>query len=217
MFYQSIKIPNRYKIKEMFSPGDVLTLKYKVGVDEYGNDIYYVMDKSAIYKDGVKETGPIIVKYVQNDNTLTLERPVDTDATDERKFTTQVIPNGTYYDYIEVGTSMVKGTFNNLSHLYIMSKGNIKGKAKFYVDGVAVGTFGGTVVGNVTVDGVEYKVWKVSFDSTVRLTLASSKVRKIAPVVGPVISILSPTFNSAASQRNSATPILLKYLMPLPT
>lgn len=173
MFYQSIKIPTRYKIKEMFSPGDVLTLKYKVGVDEYGNDIYYVMDKSAIYKDGVKETGPIIVKYVQNDNTLTLERPVDTDATDERKFTTQVIPNGTYYDYIEVGTSMVKGTFNNLSHLYIMSKGNIKGKAKFYVDGVAVGTFGGTVVGNVTIDGVEYKVWKVSFDSTVRLTFAS--------------------------------------------
>lgn len=173
MFYQSIKIPTRYKIKDMFSPGDVLTLKYKVGVDEYGNDIYYVMDQSAVYKDGTKITGPIKVKYVQNDNTLTLEMPVDTDATDERKFTTQVIPNGTYYDYIEVGPSMVKGTFDSLSHLYIMSKGNIKGKAKFYVDGVAVGTFGGTVVGNVTVDSVEYKVWKVSFDSTVRLTLAS--------------------------------------------
>ena len=173
MFYQSIKIQPRYKIKEMFSPGDVLTLKYKVGVDEYGNDIYYVMDKSAIYKDGVKETGPIIVKYVQNDNTLTLERPVDNDATDERKFATQVIPNGSYYDYIEVGKSMVQGTFDALSHLYILSKGNIKGKAKFYVDGMAVGTFGNTVAGNVRVDGVEYKVWKVNFDSTVRLTLES--------------------------------------------
>ena len=173
MFYQSIKIQPRYKIKEMFSPGDVLTLKYKVGVDEYGNDIYYVMDKSAIYKDGVKEPGPIVVKYVQNDNTLTLERPVDTDATDERKFTTQVIPNGSYYDYIEVGKSMVQETFDSLSHLYILSKGNIKGKAKFYVDGVAVGTFGKTVAGNVRVDGVEYKVWKVNFDSTVRLTLES--------------------------------------------
>ena len=174
MFYQSIKIPSRYNIKEMFSPGDVLTLKYKVGVDEYGNDIYYVMDKSAIYKDGVKETGPIVVKYVQNDNTLTLERPVDTDATDARKFTTQVIPNGTYYDYIDVGKSMVKGTFDALSHLYIMSKGNIKGKATFYVDGVAAGTFGKDVVGNVIVDGVEYKVWKVFFNSTVRLTLESA-------------------------------------------
>lgn len=173
MFYQSIKIQPRYKIKEMFSPGDVLTLKYKVGVDEYGNDIYYVMDKSAIYKDGVKEIGPIVVKYVQNDNTLTLERPVDTDATDDRKFTTQVIPNGSYYDYIEVGKSMVQETFDSLSHLYILSKGNIKGKAKFYVDGVAVGTFGKTVAGNVRIDGVEYKVWKVDFDSTVRLTLAS--------------------------------------------
>ena len=173
MFYQSIKIQPRYKIKEMFSPGDVLTLKYKVGVDEYGNDIYYVMDKSAIYKDGVKELGPIVVKYVQNDNTLTLERPVDTDATDERKFTTQVIPNGSYYDYIEVGKSMVQETFDSLSHLYILSKGNIKGKAKFYVDGVAVGTFGKTVAGNVRIDGVEYKVWKVDFDSTVRLTLES--------------------------------------------
>lgn len=173
MFYQSIKIQPRYKIKEMFSPGDVLTLKYKVGVDEYGNDIYYVMDKSAIYKDGVKEPGPIVVKYVQNDNTLTLERPVDTDSTDERKFTTQVIPNGSYYDYIEVGKSMVQETFDSLSHLYILSKGNIKGKAKFYVDGVAVGTFGKTVAGNVRVDGVEYKVWKVNFDSTVRLTLES--------------------------------------------
>lgn len=173
MFYQSIKIQPRYKIKEMFSPGDVLTLKYKVGVDEYGNDIYYVMDKSAIYKDGVKEPGPIVVKYVQNDNTLTLERPVDTDATDDRKFTTQVIPNGSYYDYIEVGKSMVQGTFDTLSHLYIMSKGNIKAKAKFYVDGVAVGTFGKTVAGNVRIDGVEYKVWKVDFDSTVRLTFAS--------------------------------------------
>lgn len=173
MFYQSIKIQPRYKIKEMFSPGDVLTLKYKVGVDEYGNDIYYVMDKSAIYKDGVKEIGPIVVKYVQNDNTLTLERPVDTDATDERKFTTQVIPNGSYYDYIEVGKSMVQETFDSLSHLYILSKGNIKGKAKFYVDGVAVGTFGKTVAGNVRIDGVEYKVWKVDFDSTVRLTLES--------------------------------------------
>ena len=173
MFYQSIKIQPRYKIKEMFSPGDVLTLKYKVGVDEYGNDIYYVMDKSAIYKDGAKEIGPIVVKYVQNDNTLTLERPVDTDATDERKFTTQVIPNGSYYDYIEVGKSMVQGTFDALSHLYIMSKDNIKGKAKFYVDGVAVGTFGKTVAGNVRVDGVDYKVWKVDFDSTVRLTFAS--------------------------------------------
>lgn len=77
MFYQSIKIPNRYKIKEMFSAGDVLTIKYKVGVDEYGNDIYYVIDKSSIYKDGKKITGPIKVKYVQNDNTLTLEMPVD--------------------------------------------------------------------------------------------------------------------------------------------
>lgn len=173
MFYQSIKIQPRYKIKEMFSPGDVLTLKYKVGVDEYGNDIYYVMDKSAIYKDGVKEIGPIVVKYVQNDNTLTLERPVDTDATDERKFTTQVIPNGSYYDYIEVGKSMVQETFDRLSHLYILSKGNIKGEAKFYVDGVAVGTFGKTVAGNVRIDGVEYKVWKVDFDSTVRLTLES--------------------------------------------
>lgn len=173
MFYQSIKIQPRYKIKEMFSPGDVLTLKYKVGVDEYGNDIYYVMDKSAIYKDGVKEIGPIVVKYVQNDNTLTLESPVDTDATDERKFTTQVIPNGSYYDYIEVGKSMVQETFDSLSHLYILSKGNIKGKAKFYVDGVAVGTFGKTVAGNVRIDGVEYKVWKVDFDSTVRLTLES--------------------------------------------
>lgn len=173
MFYQSIKIQPRYKIKEMFSPGDVLTIKYKVGVDEYGNDIYYVMDKSAIYKDGVKEIGPIVVKYVQNDNTLTLERPVDTDATDERKFTTQVIPNGSYYDYIEVGKSMVQETFDSLSHLYILSKGNIKGKAKFYVDGVAVGTFGKTVAGNVRIDGVEYKVWKVDFDSTVRLTLES--------------------------------------------
>ena len=173
MFYQSIKIQPRYKIKEMFSPGDVLTLKYKVGVDEYGNDIYYVMDKSAIYKDGAKEIGPIVVKYVQNDNTLTLERPVDTDATDERKFTTQVIPNGSYYDYIEVGKSMVQETFDSLSHLYILSKGNIKGKAKFYVDGVAVGTFGKTVAGNVRIDAVEYKVWKVDFDSTVRLTLES--------------------------------------------
>lgn len=173
MFYQSIKIQPRYKIKEMFSPGDVLTLKYKVGVDEYGNDIYYVMDKSAIYKDGVKEIGPIVVKYVQNDNTLTLERPVDTDATDERKFTTQVIPNGSYYDYIEVGKSMVQETFDSLSHLYILSKGNINGKAKFYVDGVAVGTFGKTVAGNVRIDGAEYKVWKVDFDSTVRLTLES--------------------------------------------
>lgn len=173
MFYQSIKIQPRYKIKEMFSPGDVLTLKYKVGVDEYGNDIYYVMDKSAIYKDGAKEIGPIVVKYVQNDNTLTLECPVDTDATDERKFTTQVIPNGSYYDYIEVGKSMVQETFDSLSHLYILSKGNIKGKAKFYVDGVAVGTFGKTVAGNVRIDGVEYKVWKVDFDSTVRLTLES--------------------------------------------
>ena len=35
MFYQSIKIQPRYKIKEMFSPGAVLTLKYKVSVDEY--------------------------------------------------------------------------------------------------------------------------------------------------------------------------------------
>lgn len=173
MFYQSIKIQPRYKIKEMFSPGDVLTLKYKVGVDEYGNDIYYVMDKSAIYKDGAKEIGPIVVKYVQNDNTLTLELPVDTDATDDRKFTTQVIPNGSYYDYIEVGKSMVQETFDSLSHLYILSKGNIKGKAKFYVDGVAVGTFGKTVAGNVRIDGVEYKVWKVDFDSTVRLTLES--------------------------------------------
>ena len=173
MFYQSIKIPSRYKIKDMFSPGDVLTLKYKVGVDEYGNDIYYVMDKSAIYKDGVKEPGSIVVKYVQNDNTLTLELPVDTDATDDRKFTTQVTPNGAYYDYIEVGKSMVQETFDSLSHLYILSKGNIKGKAKFYVDGVAVGTFGKTVAGNVMVDGVEYKVWKVNFDSTVRLTLES--------------------------------------------
>lgn len=173
MFYQSIKIPPRYKIKEMFSPGDVLTLKYKVGVDEYGNDIYYVMDKSAIYKDGVKEPDQIVVKYVQNDNTLTLECPVDNDATDERKFATQVIPNGSYYDYIEVGKSMVHGTFDTQSHLYILSKGNIKGKAKFYVDGVAVGNFGKTVAGNVKVDGVEYKVWKVAFDSTVRLTLES--------------------------------------------
>ena len=173
MFYQSIKIPSRYKIKDMFSPGDVLTLKYKVGVDEYGNDIYYVMDKSAIYKDGTKISGPIKVKYVQNDNTLTLEMPVDTDATDDRKFTTKVIPNGSYYDYIEVGKSMVSGTFDPLSHIYIMSKGNIKGKAKFYVDGVLVGTFGKDVVGNVRVDGVEYKVWKVDFDSTVRLTLES--------------------------------------------
>ena len=173
MFYQSIKIPSRYKIKDMFSPGDVLTLKYKVGVDEYGNDIYYVMDKSAIYKDGTKISGPIKVKYVQNDNTLTLEMPVDTDATDDRKFTTKVIPNGSYYDYIEVGKSMVSGTFDPLSHIYIMSKGNIKGKAKFYVDGVLVGTFGKDVVGNVRVDGVDYKVWKVDFDSTVRLTLES--------------------------------------------
>lgn len=173
MFYQSIKIPSRYKIKDMFSPGDVLTLKYKVGVDEYGNDIYYVMDKSAIYKDGTKISGPIKVKYVQNDNTLTLEMPVDTDATDDRKFTTKVIPNGSYYDYIDVGKSMISGTFDTLSHIYIMSKGNIKGKAKFYVDGVLVGTFGKDVVGNVSVDGVEYKVWKVDFDSTVRLTLES--------------------------------------------
>lgn len=174
MFYQSIKIQPRYKIKEMFSPGDVLTLKYKVGVDEYGNDIYYVMDKSAIYKDGVKEIVPIVVKYVQNDNTLTLERPVDTDATDERKFTTQVIPNGSYYDFIEVGKSMVQGTFDSLSRLYIMSKGNIKGKAKFYVDGAAVGTFGKDVVGNVRVDGVEYKVWRVNFSSTVTLSFEST-------------------------------------------
>ena len=173
MFYQSIKIPSRYKIKDMFSPGDVLTLKYKVGVDEYGNDIYYVIDKSAIYKDGTKITGPIKVKYVQNDNTLTLEMPVDKDATDDRKFTTKVIPNGSYHDYVEVGKSMVSGTFDTLSHIYIMSKGNIKGKAKFYVDGVLVGTFGKDVVGNVRVDGVEYKVWKVDFDSTVRLTLES--------------------------------------------
>lgn len=77
MFYQSIKIPNRYKPKEMFSAGDVLTIKYKVGVDEYGNDIYYVIDKSSIYKDGEKITRPIKVKYVQNDNTITLEMPVD--------------------------------------------------------------------------------------------------------------------------------------------
>ena len=173
MFYQSIKIPSRYKIKDMFSPGDVLTLKYKVGVDEYGNDIYYVIDKSAIYKDGTKITGLIKVKYVQNDNTLTLEMPVDKDATDDRKFTTKVIPNGSYHDYVEVGKSMVSGTFDTLSHIYIMSKGNIKGKAKFYVDGVLVGTFGKDVVGNVRVDGVEYKVWKVDFDSTVRLTLES--------------------------------------------
>lgn len=174
MFYQSIKIQPRYNIKEMFSPGDVLTLKYKVGVDEYGNDIYYVMDKSARYKDGVKEIEQIKVKYVQNDNTLTLEWPVDTDATDDRKFTTKVIPNGTYYDYIEVGKSMVQGTFDSLSRLYIMSKGNIKGKAKFYVDGSAVGTFGKDVVGNVIVDGVEYKVWAVSFSSSVTLSFDSS-------------------------------------------
>ena len=174
MFYQSIRIPSRYKIKEMFSPGDVLTLKYKVGVDEFGNDIYYVIDKSAIYRDGVKITGPIVVKYVQNDHTLTLERPVDTDATDERKFTTRVVPNGTYYDYIDVGKSMVQGTFDTLTPLYIMSKGNIKGKAIFYVDGNPVGKFGKDVSGNVTVDGVEYKVWKLFFDTTVSLTLDSS-------------------------------------------
>lgn len=174
MFYQSIRIPSRYKIKEMFSPGDVLTLKYKVGVDEFGNDIYYVIDKSAIYRDGVKITGPIVVKYVQNDHTLTIERPVDTDATDERKFTTRVVPNGTYYDYIDVGKSMVQGTFDTLTPLYIMSKGNIKGKAIFYVDGNPVGKFGKDVAGNVTVDGVEYKVWKLFFDTTVRLTLDSS-------------------------------------------
>jgi hypothetical protein len=173
MFYQSIKMPSRYKIKEMFSPGDVLTLKYKTGVDEYGNDIYYVMDKSAIYKDGVKITGPITVKYVQNDNTLTLEMPVDTSTTDDKRFTTQVIPNGTYYDYIEVGKSMVNGKFDARSHLYVMSKGNIKGKATFYVDGVVVGTFGQNVVGNVRFDGVEYKVWKVDFNSIVRFTLDS--------------------------------------------
>ena len=42
-------------------------------------------------------------------------------------------------------------------------------------------------------------------------------VRNTAPVVGPVIRSLSPTFISAASTRNSATPILEKYLIPLPT
>lgn len=77
MFYQSIKIQPRYKVKELFAPGDILTLKYKVGVDEYGNDTYYVIDKALKYMDGGRESDKIKVKYVQNDNTLTLESPVD--------------------------------------------------------------------------------------------------------------------------------------------
>lgn len=77
MFYQSIKIQPRYKVKELFATGDILTLKYKVGVDEYGNDTYYVIDKALKYMDGGRESDKIKVKYVQNDNTLTLESPVD--------------------------------------------------------------------------------------------------------------------------------------------
>ena len=80
MFYQSIKIQPRYKVKELFAPGDILTLKYKVGVDEYGNDTYYVIDKAKKYMDGGRESDKIKVKYVQNDNTLTLESPVDIDV-----------------------------------------------------------------------------------------------------------------------------------------
>ena len=45
----------------------------------------------------------------------------------------------------------------------------------------------------------------------------SSTVTYITPVVGPVMSILSPTENSAASQVNSATPSFEKYFTPLPT
>ena len=174
MFYQSIKLPSRYKAKELFAPGDVLTLKYKVGVDEFGNDVYYVMDKSAVYRDGEKQEGAIVVKYVQNDNTLTLEMPVDTDVDDARKFTTKVIPNGSYYDFVDVGKSMIQGTFDSLTPLLILSKGNIKGKATFYVNGNAVGKFGKDVYGNVKIDGVEYKVWKVFFDSPVTLDYDSS-------------------------------------------
>ena len=77
MFYQSIKIQPRYKVKELFAPGDILTLKYKAGVDKYGNDTYDVIDKALKYMDGGRESDKIKVKYVQNDNTLTLESPVD--------------------------------------------------------------------------------------------------------------------------------------------
>ena len=80
MFYQSIKIQPRYKVKELFAPGDILTLKYKDGVDKYGNDTYYVIDKAKKYMDGGRESDKIKVKYVQNDNTLTLESPVDIDV-----------------------------------------------------------------------------------------------------------------------------------------
>ena len=80
MFYQSIKIQPRYKVKELFAPGDILTLKYKVDVDEYGNDTYEVIDKALKYMDGGRESDKIKVKYVQNDNTLTLESPVDIDV-----------------------------------------------------------------------------------------------------------------------------------------
>lgn len=80
MFYQSIKIQPRYKVKELFAPGDILTLKYKAGVDDYGNDTYYVIDKAKTYMDGGRKSDKIKVKYVQNDNTLTLESPVDIES-----------------------------------------------------------------------------------------------------------------------------------------
>lgn len=174
MFWQSVKIPARYNVNEMFAAGDVLTMKCKVGVDEFGNDIYHVIDKSAIYKDGVKETGPIVVKRVQKDNTLTLERPVDTSAIDMASFSTKVIPKGAKQDYVDVGKSSVKGVFDQLTPLYVVSKGNIRGKSKFYVDGIPVGSFGKATSGKVTIGGTDYRVWKVSFDSTVSLNLDSS-------------------------------------------
>lgn len=74
MFYNSISISKVYNAKSLFDEGDALVIKIKTGVDENGNDIYEE-HSTTTYPDGT--TKPILVRRVQNDNTITLEMAVD--------------------------------------------------------------------------------------------------------------------------------------------
>lgn len=74
MFYNSIVISPVYKAAELFSDGDDIIIKVKTGVDEFGRNIYDVHNTTK-YPDGT--IGPIKIRRVQQDNTLTLEMPVD--------------------------------------------------------------------------------------------------------------------------------------------
>ena len=121
MILNSIKLLPKYSADEMFSVGDELTLKFKTGVDSYGNDVYISVSKTIAA--GYTSSIPIKVIHVQKDNTLTLNAPVNLSGTPltidrcnnefivevNRARCTEVIPYGSSDSYASSPTYKVSG------------------------------------------------------------------------------------------------------------